>query len=128
MASGARDRKMSGRATELLGNFGNSARESEAKILTQGARVQTSTDVHPANPACPARAYGLHECLFRCEAECELRRVAPESAAVRDLGRREDALLESLAALGEKALDARDLDHVNAAADDHTPSIPIASQ
>ena len=114
---------MSGRATELLGNFGHSARQGEAKASTRDSRVHASPDVHPANTPRPARAHGFHEGLFCRKAERKLGRVAPETAAVRDFSPREDPLFEALAASGEKALDARDLDHVDAASDDHRPPV-----
>src|SRR5208337_1947415 len=126
MASGARDRKMSGPGTKLPGNFGDSAREGEAKIPTRGSGIQTSPDVHPANAVCPARAHGLHERLLCRKTQRELRPDAAEAVAVGDLGSRKDASLEALAASGEKPFDARDLDHVDATANDHTrpPSRP----
>jgi hypothetical protein len=44
---------------------------------------------------------------------------APASGAVRDLARGVHARSQALSAPGERALDARDFDHVDAAADDH---------
>jgi len=128
MASGARDRKMSSPAAELPSYFGDSAREGEAKIPTLRSAIPPRSDVHPANAARPARADSLHERLLRCKTDRELRPDAAQGATVGDLGAREDSSLEALAASGEKALDARDLDHVDPTADDHTPSLQIPPQ
>ncbi len=119
---------MSGTGTQLLGDLGNSARESEAKIPTLPSGIKTSFDVDPANAARPAGADGLHQRLLRRKTQRKLRSDAVEAAAVGDLGASEDASLEVLTASGQKPFNARDLDHIDATADDHRTSVPGAAR
>ena len=102
---------------EAGGDLGGAAGEMQRGALAGQAQ---DLDLAPGDAAADAGAEGLGGGLFGGEAGGEaLGGSLLFLLAVGDLGRRVDAAEEGVAEAGERVLDARDLDHVGAEAEDH---------
>jgi len=102
---------------EAGGDFGGAAGEVERWALAGEAE---DFEFAPGDAAADAGAEGLGGCLLGGKAGGEaFGGGSLFLAAVGDLGGRVDAVEEGVAEAGERVLDAGDLDHVGAEAEDH---------
>ena len=102
---------------EAGGELGGAAGEMQRGALARGAE---DLEFGPGDAAADASAEGLGGGFLGSEAGGEaLGGGLSFLPAVGDLGRRVDAVEEGVAVAGERVLDAGDLDHVGAEAEDH---------
>src|ERR1700744_4029827 len=111
---------------EAGGEFGGAAGEMQRGTLAGEAQ---DFELGPGDAAADAGAEGLGGGFFGGEAGGEaFGGGLPFLAAVGDLGGRVDTAEEGVAIAGERVLDAGDLDHVGAEAEDHVCEFTRVSQ